>query len=196
MNVFPPDSSYILVVFVPQPRDLEIARLLGWYRIPLRSAPKIIQVDYLAFYQPASFGAEGRWKIAHYAELRGVELVHRVDLFRDEADHPRAQEEYYKMQVGPLQTLVQPIEADGYRRLTFLYTTGSLFRSAQTISDLVVAAEERESLWLALREKASQANQYHASEDIDLELTPELLAMLGALGGIGEEDTTYHASGW
>lgn len=196
MNHFPPDPCYILVVFVPQPRDLEIVRLLGWYRIPLRSAPKIIQVDHLAFYQPASFGAENRWKIVHHAELLGVELVRRVDLFRDEADHPRAQEEYYKMQVGPLRTLDRAIEAGSYRRLTFLYTTGALFRSAQTVSDLVVAAEERESLWLALREKALQGNQYHTSDALDLELPPDFLAMLGALGGIGEESADYSPPSW
>ena len=32
-------TSLILVVLMNDPRDLEIARLLGWYRIPLRSAP-------------------------------------------------------------------------------------------------------------------------------------------------------------
>jgi hypothetical protein len=53
-------ASLVLVCLLPAPRDLEIARLLGWYRIPLRSAPKVIAVDYLAFYQPASFGAARR----------------------------------------------------------------------------------------------------------------------------------------
>ena len=51
MEEFPVDSSFVLVVFVPQPRDMEILRLLGWYRIPMRSAPKVLDVDYLAFYQ-------------------------------------------------------------------------------------------------------------------------------------------------
>lgn len=46
----------ILVCFLPQPRDMEIARLLGWYRIPLKFAPKVVSMDYLVFYQPASFG--------------------------------------------------------------------------------------------------------------------------------------------
>ncbi|MCX6066007.1 MAG: hypothetical protein NT121_09660 [Chloroflexi bacterium] len=44
-------TSLILVCLIPTPRDLEIARLLGWYRIPFRSAPKVVAVDYLAFYQ-------------------------------------------------------------------------------------------------------------------------------------------------
>jgi hypothetical protein len=41
----------VLVAVVNNRRDLEIARLLGWYRIPVRSAPKAVGVDYLAFYQ-------------------------------------------------------------------------------------------------------------------------------------------------
>ena len=43
----------ILVCVLPGPRDLEIARLLGWYRIPFRTAPKVVAVDALAFYSPA-----------------------------------------------------------------------------------------------------------------------------------------------
>jgi hypothetical protein len=196
MDSLPFENSFILVVFVPQPRDLEIARLLGWYRIPLRSAPKVIEVDYLAFYQPASFGSDRRWQIEHFAALRGYELVRRVDLFRDEADHPRAQEEYFKMQLGALQTLPSPILAGDWRRLTFLYTTGALFRSAQTVRDLLVAEEDRERLWLALRERASQANQYQTDADLDWELSPELLAMLGDFGRIAEQEPPYEAAGW
>ncbi len=190
MTELPADSSFVLVVFVPQPRDMEIVRLLGWYRIPLRSAPKVVEVDYLAFYQPASFGKDHRWQIEHFAALRGYELVRRADLFRDEADHPRAQEEYFKMQVGALQTLPAPILAGNVRRLTFLYTTGALFRTAETVADLVVSAEEREGLWRALRERASQADRYHTQDELDMELTPELLLFWVILGillkGMGE----------
>ncbi|MDX9864332.1 MAG: hypothetical protein RBT34_05945 [Anaerolineaceae bacterium] len=188
MTELPADSSFVLVVFVPQPRDLEIVRLLGWYRIPMRSAPKVVEVDYLAFYQPASFGKDHRWQIEHFAALRGYELVRRADLFRDEADHPRAREEYFKMQVGALQTLPAAIQAGAVRRLTFLYTTGRLLRKAETVSDLVVSAEEREGLWRALRERASQADRYHTQDELEVELTPELLLLLGDFGTIVEED--------
>lgn len=186
MTELPADSSFVLVVFVPQPRDMEIVRLLGWYRIPLRSAPKVVDVDYLAFYQPATFGKDHRWKIEYFAALRGHELVRRADLFRDEADHPRASEEYFKMQVGVLQTLPDPILAGNVRRLTFLYTTGALFRAARTVADLVVSAEEREGLWRALRERASQADMYQTQDELDMELTPELLLLLGDFGTIAE----------
>jgi hypothetical protein len=82
-------EALILVAVVPAPRDLEIARVLGWYRIPLRSAPKVIDVDYLAFYQTAAFGEARRWQIESFAEVRGHELTTRSELFHDQVNHPR-----------------------------------------------------------------------------------------------------------
>jgi hypothetical protein len=56
-------TSLVLVCLLPTPRDLEIARLLGRYRIPLRTAPKVVAVDYLAFYQPSTFGEHGNQRV-------------------------------------------------------------------------------------------------------------------------------------
>jgi len=47
-------DDLVLVAILPKPRDLEIARVLGWYRIPLATAPKTIRVDWIAFYQTAA----------------------------------------------------------------------------------------------------------------------------------------------
>ena len=47
-------TDVILVCILPDPGDLEIARLLGWYRVLLRSAPKVVAVDYLVFYKDRS----------------------------------------------------------------------------------------------------------------------------------------------
>ena len=89
---------------------MEIARLLGWYRIPLRTAPKVVSVDYLAFYQPGSFGERGG-QIEYVASVRGHELASRAELLKEEADHPRANEEYFKIQIGSLERLRKPIVA-------------------------------------------------------------------------------------
>lgn len=64
-------TSLILVCLLPTPRDLEIARLLGWYRIPLRTAPKVVAVDYLAFYQPSAFAERGG-QIEFVAKVNGT----------------------------------------------------------------------------------------------------------------------------
>ena len=76
----PPDESLILVGVMPSPRDLEIARVLGWYRIPLRFTPKIVYVDYLAFYQPAAFGKGHENCIEKFAPVCGVELTTRREI--------------------------------------------------------------------------------------------------------------------
>jgi hypothetical protein len=170
-------SDLVLVCLIPKPRDMEIARLLGWYRIPLRTAPKVVSVDYLAFYQPGSFGERGG-QIEFVAPVRGHELTTRAELLRDEADHPRANEEYFKVQIGPLERLSRPIVAEKWRRLTFLYTTGEYVLKADTLNDLVVQSDERALLWKSLRERAEQKQLYKADmpEDIDPGV---LIALLG-----------------
>jgi hypothetical protein len=189
--LFPPATALILVALIPKPRDMEIARLLGWYRVPLRSAPKVIDVDYIAFYQGASFGAEHRWQIESFAAVRGHELTTRGELLRDEADHPRAREEYYKIQLGPLETLPQPVQAGRWKRITFLYSTGALLQSARTVNDLVVRSEEREILWRSLRERALNAGQYQPADLPEIDLDPVLLALLGDWNHMREARSSY-----
>src|SRR5512142_169878 len=99
-------TDLVLVCVMPSPRDLEIARLLGWYRIPLRTAPKVVAVDHLAFYQPSGFG-EHSGRIEYTAAVRGHELTTRAELLKDEPNHPRAHEEYYKLALGGLEKLPQ-----------------------------------------------------------------------------------------
>lgn len=188
MSPLPISTSLILVTILPSPRDLEIARILGWYRIPLRTAPKVIAVDYLAFYQTAAFG-ELKWQIEYVAPVLGHELVSRAELIRAEPDHPRAHEEYFKLQLGPLERLPKPILAHNWKRLTFLYTTGDYLLDAETLNDLVVHSEERKVLWQALRERASQAQNYIA-ETMELELDPVVLA---TLLGVRELEGGYEA---
>ena len=175
-----PETALILVAILPNQRDFDIARLFGWYRIPLKSAPKVISVDYLAFYQTKTFGEGKRWQIAYVAEILGHELVRRRDLIRDEPDHPRAQEEYFKIQIGPLQRLELSVPAADWKRITFFYTTGEQFRTAQTINDLVVKSQdEREVLWHSLRERALKANEYQAGDLPKSIIDPAILALLG-----------------
>lgn len=175
----PPETALVLVGIMPSSRDMEIARLLGWYRIPMRFAPKVINVDYLAFYQPASFGEEHQWRIEAFAEVRGYELTTRGELFRDERSHPRAHEEYFKIQLGEVQFLPQVIQAKKWRRITFLYTTGELLRKAQTVEDLVVRSNERDVLWKAIKERIIQAKEYQPGNNPEPVLDEETLAFLG-----------------
>jgi hypothetical protein len=180
-------TALVLVGVINNPRDLEIARLLGWYRIPLRRAPKVVAVDYLAFYQTGAF-EEHKWRVESVAPVQGHELTTRAQLLRDEPEHPRANEEYYKIQIGPVFSLPRPIMAEKWRRLTFLYTTGEYLLAAGTLNDLVVKSEERQILWRALRERAEQVQSYGVTELPQIDLEP---AMLALLLGIKELEEPY-----
>ena len=181
-------TSLFLVCLLPTPRDLEIARLLGWYRIPLRTAPKVVAVDYLAFYQPSAFGDRGE-RIEYVAPVRGHELTTRGELLEDEADHPRAKEEYYKIQIGGMEKLKQTIVADKWKRVTFLYTTGEYLLKARTLNDLVVDGDERQLLWHSLRERAEN-EQLYKTDLPEADIPPDVLI---ALLGIREFQEPYSA---
>jgi hypothetical protein len=188
MNAYPPEHALILVAIMPSPQDMEIARLLGWYRIPLRRAPKVVDVDYLAFYQTAAYGEENRWQIQYTAEVRGHELTTRAELLHGEADHPRAHEEYYKIVLGSLTQLPEPIYAGDWKRVTFFYTTGEYLKAARRLEDLVVHSEERQLLWSSLRERAIHAGQYTSEQLLETPADDDLTEMLGLLAAAGYID--------
>jgi hypothetical protein len=181
-------TDLILVCLLPTPRDLEIARLLGWYRIPLRTAPKVIAVDYLAFYQPSAFAEHGG-QIEFIAQVKGHELTTRGELLRDEKNHPRANEEYFKIQLDGLEKLKEPIKTEKWKRLTFLYSTGEYLFNAKILNDLVVQNEEREILWKNLRERAEN-NQLYKADLPEADIPPDVLM---ALLGINDAQTDYDA---
>lgn len=145
LDILPEDL--ILVAIIKDPRDLSIARVLGWYRIPVCSAPKTLRVDWLAFFQTGAFAAE-RWSVRYICRVKGFELVTRRDLILEEPDHPRADEPYFKIQLAPLNKLPQPIIARRWRRFTFLYTTGDRIIHAQDLRDLRIPPSlKRDLLW-------------------------------------------------
>jgi hypothetical protein len=120
-------------------------------------------VDYLAFYQPGSFGAQGG-QIAFLAPVIGHELVLRAELLQEEENHPRAREEYFKIQIGGLLPLDPPIRAGRWRRFAFFYTTGEYLLQSRTVEDLVVRSDDRKLVWSDLRERAAAGSTYRPAE--------------------------------
>ena len=179
-------ASLVLVAVMTEPRDLEIARVFGWYRIPLRTAPKVVAVDYLAFYQTKAF-KEQKWRIQYIAPVQGHELTTRDQLLREETDHPRARDEYYKIQLGPLEKLENPILSERWHRITFLYTTGEYLLNARIVNDLVVQSEERQVLWKALRDRMSHEDKYRTGQAEDIPLDNEIIALLLGIDNVQEE---------
>lgn len=151
--VHPADEwTPVLVAVVNNARDLRLAREAHWYRIPVRHAPRQIAAEYLALYQTGAFGAEGR-RINYYAPILRYHLSTRRQLLPDEPDHPRAEESYFKLELGELMTLPTPIPAGRQTRITFIYTTlAHLFR-AHDVSDLWLREAARQKLYAAVRER-------------------------------------------
>ena len=144
-------DDVVLVALINTPRDLKMATDERWYRIPTKHAPKFFSgAQYLAFYLPSSFRAR-KWSIDTYATVRGHELVRRVDLFPDEPDHPRANELYYKLQLGETETREPPITSRRGRRVLFLWTNWDKFLQATKWNDLYLRTSAHEKLYDALK---------------------------------------------
>jgi hypothetical protein len=97
---------------------------------------------------------------------------------REESDHPRADEEYFKIQLGPVLPLDQPILAGAWKRFTFLYTTGEYIQQAKELTDLTVKPAERRQLWKALRERNADKEIYQASREEWQQLPLEVISAL------------------
>jgi hypothetical protein len=144
-------SDRVLVAIMNNRRDFEIACDERWYRIPLEHAPKsVTEAVVLAFYFTKAFGEE-KWSVRWYAPIRGHELVRRRDLLPDEPDHPRADEPYYKLQLGPLMQLELPIHSLRWRRIAFISTTWDRFTAAEEINDLYASGAD--GLFVTLKDE-------------------------------------------
>jgi hypothetical protein len=130
-----PDDT-VLIAVMNSRRAWEIAQNEGWYRLPVKHAPKgAPHFDWLAFYFTRTFGSN-KWAIHYYAPVAGHELVTRLDLIPDQPDHPHAHLWYYKLQLGPLIHKLPPIVARRWRRIAFIVTSGDRFEQVTEIEDL------------------------------------------------------------
>jgi hypothetical protein len=155
----PADSAEerVLVAVVTRQRDWERICTEHWYRIPVARAPKRLGAEYLAFYHTKGCGAL-RWSIAYYAPILAYRLVRRSELFPEEPDHPRANQLYYKVELGPLIALPRPIPSLKLRRITFIHTTLSRLLTARDVQDLWPRETARERLWRALQMRETLAH--------------------------------------
>lgn len=143
-------ADRVLVGVMTKPSDFLIAQDEGWYRIPQKHAPRsTTNAAVLAFYFTSAF-KEAKWAIHWYAEVRGYELAYRRDLLPDQPDHPRADQPYFKLQLGPLIQREPPIPSLRWRRITFITTTWDRFNDAEEINDLYASGAD--GLYVTLKE--------------------------------------------
>ncbi|NJL92759.1 MAG: hypothetical protein HC915_03030 [Anaerolineae bacterium] len=143
----------VLVGVINRRQDLTHAEQDHWYRIPEGQAQPGLYAEYLAFFLSRAF-KERNGGVYFFARRRGEELVTRADLLPDEADHPRAQARYYKIQLDPLQPKDPPILNPNKRRFAFVYTTWDRFINATRIDDLFSRADHLvDRVYYALRDE-------------------------------------------
>ncbi len=165
-------ADRVLVGVMNNRGDFARARDEGWYRIPEKKAPpSATDAAVLAFYFTRAFDVD-RWAVHWYAEVRGHELARRRDLLPDQADHPRADSRYYKLQLGPLIRREPPIPSLRWRRIAFIETTWDRFAAAEEVNDLYVNGAD--GLYVTLKESGFfPERQYLICED-GMEYTADL----------------------
>lgn len=124
-------DEIVLVGVLKRKQDLAILCRDHWYRIPVSRMPRR-KFHYLAFYEPARFGRQGKC-IRSYARVLHYRVGKRRDLLPDEPHHPSAGEEYVKIQVGRILHLPRPIKNIPPRRVSFGFATLERFLTSRNI---------------------------------------------------------------
>jgi hypothetical protein len=135
-----PDDR-VLVGAVTRKKDLKLARDQGWYRIPQARMPRGVHTEYVAFFLNSRVAGQPEGGIYYFAEPAGVELKYRRDLLPDEADHPRANDVYYQVQLRNWREKSPPVLNPTRRTFAFIYTTWDRFVRAREIKDLYSDAD-------------------------------------------------------
>lgn len=136
--MYPEDR--VLVGVINRKRDLDLLEREHWYRVPQARVPNGIYTEYVAFFLSRAF-KELNGGIHTYARRTGVELVRRRDLVPGEADHPRADALYYKLQLAEIRRKEPPVLNPSRRTVSFIYTTWDRFVAARVIEDLYSEAD-------------------------------------------------------
>ena len=124
----------VLIGVLKNKRDLNILLTENCYRIPLASAP-IKQFRYLAFYQPAIFGRQGKC-VRYYAKVLNHQIIKRKYLLPEELNYLRVDDYYLYFRVGKIRELFKPIRNTAQRRISFGFTTLNRLLKSKNILQL------------------------------------------------------------
>jgi len=149
----------VLVGVLKDRRDLNILLTENWYRIPATYAPKR-QFNWLAFYQPALFGRQGKC-IQYYARVLNFQTVKRSDLLPSELNHPRVHNYYLQVRVGKIKKLPRPIRNIIPRRVSFGFTTLNRLLKSKNILQLYNVAPTEQIVEDSLRRAGIKAISQH-----------------------------------
>lgn len=148
----------VLVCLLKEKSDFGILHEQGWYRIPVKHAPKRWPPKWLAFYQPKAYGDDA-YRIRYYAEVGEINIASRQDLFPNELPNPKSDQEYFKIKIKSLKEKSEPIFSSRPRRLAFIPTTWLKFELAEEINDLFDDSPLEDRLWLELKKLKIKAER-------------------------------------
>ncbi len=152
-------DKIVLVGVIRDRRDLDILLSENWYRIPAAYVPRR-QFNYLAFYQPALFGRQGK-RIRYYARVLNYQITKRSDLLPDESNNPKAHDYYFRVRVGKIKKLPRPIRNIIPRRVSFGFTTLNHLLKSKSILQLYNVAPTEQILEHGLRQAGIKAIAQH-----------------------------------
>lgn len=136
----------VLVVVVNNLADWKRVIEEQWYRIPLKRAPQPLAADHLAFYLTSPFG-ELRWQIGYYAPVLRYDVCRRRELLPDQHAHPRADELYVRVGLGPVQRLARPVRSRCLRRIAFIPSTMDRLLAVDDVADLWLPDDATATIW-------------------------------------------------
>ena len=203
----------VLVALLPSKADFGILQEQGWYRIPVRTAPKRWPPKWLAFYQPKAF-APDHFRIRYYGKVADIQVMERRVLFPNELPSAKSEQKYYKLSLETLEELPEPILSDRPRRLVFVQTTWQKFSRAEQLNDLFDASPLEDLMWrefkrLKIRAERQwtlilQTRRYHLDfalfcndGHIDVEMDGDTWhAVKGRIPLDNQRDNDIESSGW
>ncbi len=144
-----PRTDLVLIGVAREKADLERAEREHWYRIPVRVIFRR-RPRYLAIYPVKKCGIPGG-AITWFASVRKISRQRRRELLPRQQAHPRAQDWYWKLSLGPPVTLPYPIKNRLRRRITFAYTTRDRLFQAREIGELFDVPPLEEEMGKTLR---------------------------------------------
>ncbi|MFC1734741.1 endonuclease domain-containing protein [Candidatus Hydrogenedentota bacterium] len=144
----------VLVGILKTASALIRARDERWYHVPTYIVQKRLKnrwpPKWMAFYQGKVHGNEA-YSIRYYAQVLTIRQALRRELFPEEVQGHNADREYYKINLGPLQTLTKPILSRRWRRIVFIPTTWEKLMTAIEINDLYDESPLEDRLWAELK---------------------------------------------
>lgn len=135
-----------LIAILKEKSDLSILQEQGWYRIPVKNAPKEWPPKWIGFYQPKNFG-EDAYRIRYFGQIERISLAKRQDIFPNEIISDISNREYFILKLKNLEELGDPIPSFRPRRLVFIPTSWQKFCQAKQINDLFNTSPLEDLIW-------------------------------------------------